>query len=48
LLAKIQTAQPDEDDISEAADYFQVSPLMVRTTLVNHGQLEREALAWAD
>ena len=48
LLEKIQTAQPDEDDVSEAADYFHVSPLMVRTTLVNHGRLEREALAWSD
>ena len=48
LLETIQTAQPDEDDISEAAAHFHVSPLMVRTTLVNHGQLEREALTWAD
>ena len=48
LLEKIQTALPDEDDISEAAKYFQVSPLMIRTTLVNYGQLEREALTWAD
>ena len=48
LLEKIQTAQPDEDDISEAAKHFHVSPLMIRTTLVNHGQLEREALAWTD
>jgi hypothetical protein len=48
LLEKLQTTQPDEDDISEAAAHFHVSPLMVRTTLVNHGQLEREALTWAD
>lgn len=48
LLEKIQTTQPNEDDISEAAAYFHVSPLMVRTTLVNYGQLEREALTWAD
>ncbi len=48
LKEKIQTLQPDEDDISEAADHFHVSPLLVRTTLVNHGQLEREALTWAD
>jgi len=48
LLEKMQTTQPDEDDISEAAAYFEVSPLMVRTTLVNHGQLEREALTWGD
>jgi Zn-dependent peptidase ImmA (M78 family) len=48
LLEKIQTNQPDEDDIQEAADHFHVSPRMVKTTLVNHGQLEREALTWAD
>jgi len=48
LLEKIQTKQPNEDDISEAAAHFHVSPLMVRTTLVNHNQLEREALTWAD
>jgi hypothetical protein len=48
LLEKIQTEQPNEDDISEAATYFHVSPLMVRTTLVNHGKLEREALTWLD
>ncbi|MBI4024086.1 MAG: hypothetical protein HY360_03840 [Verrucomicrobia bacterium] len=48
LLEKIQTTQPDEDDISEAATHFHVSPLMVRTTLVNHGKLEREALTWTD
>ena len=48
LLEKMQTSQPDEDDISEAATHFHVSPLMVRTTLVNHHQLDREALAWPD
>jgi hypothetical protein len=48
LLEKIQSTEPDENDISEAADHFQVSPLMVKTTLVNHGHLERETLNWAD
>jgi Zn-dependent peptidase ImmA (M78 family) len=48
LREKIQTAEPNEDDISEAAAHFHVSPLMVRTTLVNNGQLEREALTWPD
>jgi hypothetical protein len=48
LLEKIQTMTPDEDDISEAARYFDVSPLLVKTTLVNYGRLEREALAWSD
>lgn len=46
LLEKIQTKQPDDDDISEAATHFHVSPLMIRTTLVNKGELDREALAW--
>lgn len=44
LLAKIQTEQPEEEDITEAADYFKVSPLLVRTTLVNKGELDRETL----
>ncbi len=48
LLEKIQTDHPDEEDIADAADHFGVSPHLVRTTLVNKGELEREALAWAD
>ncbi len=44
LLQKINTEQPDEDDIREAADFFDVSPLMVRTTLVNKGELDRDVL----
>jgi Zn-dependent peptidase ImmA (M78 family) len=48
LLEKIQTTQPDDDDFSEAAEYFHVSPQLVRTTLVNNNQLERDALTWAD
>jgi hypothetical protein len=47
LLEKIQTEQPKEDDIAEAAAYFEVSPLMVRTTLVNKGGLDREVLTEA-
>ena len=27
---------------------FNVSPLLVRTTLVNKGELDREALTWGD
>ena len=48
LLEKIQTTDPGEEDIVEAARYFDVSPLMVRTTLVNKGELDREVLSWAD
>jgi hypothetical protein len=44
LLEKIQTDQPDDEDIAEAAEHFEVSPLMVRTTLVNKGELDREVL----
>ena len=46
LIEKIQTNQPDEEDIAEAAAHFEVSPLMVRTTLVNKGELDRETLSW--
>ena len=46
LLEKIQTDHIDEEDIAEAAQYFDVSPLMVRTTLVNNGELDREVLNW--
>lgn len=48
LLKMIPVQNPDEDDISEAARHFLVSPLMIRTTLVNHHKLGREALAWDD
>ena len=47
LQEKIQTDQPDDEDIAEAADHFGVSPLLVCTTLVNKGELDREVLAWA-
>jgi Zn-dependent peptidase ImmA (M78 family) len=46
LLEKINTTQPNDDDIAEAAAHFEVSPLMVRTTLVNKGELDRETLNW--
>lgn len=48
LKEKIQTDHPDEEDIAKAADHFGVSPLLVRTTLVNKGELDRQALAWND
>ena len=48
LLEKINTDQPDDDDIQAAADHFMVSPRVVATVLVNRGELEREALTWAD
>lgn len=46
LREKIQTAQPDDDDIAEAAAHFNVSTRVIETTLVNKGELDREALNW--
>lgn len=46
LLEKIQTDQPDEEDITEAASFFEVSTWVVQTTLVNKGELDRETLTW--
>ena len=48
LMETIQSAHPDEEDIARSADHFGVSPLTVKTTLVNKGELDRQALAWAD
>jgi hypothetical protein len=48
LKETIATEHPDEEDIAKAADHFGVSPLLVRTTLVNKGELDRQALAWSD
>ena len=33
---------PDQDDIDDAAAFFDVSPMTVSTTLVNNGYLNRE------
>ena len=39
---------PGDDDIDDAAEHFEVSPLTIRTTLVNRGVMERETLdEWA-
>jgi hypothetical protein len=48
LVARLQTTQPGHDQIEDAAQYFGVSPLAVRTTLVNKGELDRESLNWAN
>jgi hypothetical protein len=37
--------RPDDESIEEAASHFQVSPLLIRSTLVNKGILERETLS---
>jgi hypothetical protein len=38
------STEPTDDRIEEAADLFNVSPLLVKTTLVNRGVLGREVL----
>ena len=46
LLDHLPTEHPSQDDIEDAATYFGVSPYFVSTTLVNNGELDREALSW--
>lgn len=43
-MDRVRTDRPQEEDISDAAAYFNVSPLLVSSTLANNGRLEREAL----
>jgi hypothetical protein len=38
---------PTDDDVEDAADHFQVSPLTVKTTLVNRGVMDRQVLGGA-
>lgn len=47
LMSQLGTRTPDDDDIEMASGYFSVSPLMVRTTLVNKGVLSRSELGQA-
>jgi len=42
----LNTEHPTDDAIQEAAAHFQVSTRVVETTLVNKGELDREALSW--
>ncbi|TQF00162.1 MAG: hypothetical protein FKY71_04765 [Spiribacter salinus] len=44
LMGLLDTDSPSDEDIEGAADHFQVSPLLVRTALVNRHVLPREAL----
>jgi Zn-dependent peptidase ImmA (M78 family) len=39
LVSWLNTVQPNEEAISQAAEYFSVSPLLVQTVLVNKGHL---------
>lgn len=45
LLNRLQTEHPTADEFEDAAQYFGVSSWVVRTTLVNKGDLDRIALA---
>lgn len=45
LIKKLGTSHPEDDEIEAAAKHFHVSPLLVRTTLVNHKILPRDELA---
>lgn len=42
LIDYLKTDCPNEDDIEDVADHFQVSPHLVHTTLVNHHVLPRD------
>lgn len=44
LMERVQTSNPSAEAIEEAADHFGVSPLAVKTTLINKGQMDRESL----
>lgn len=45
LIERLGTSHPEDDEIEAAAKHFQVSPLLARTTLVNHKILPRDELA---
>ena len=44
LEAFLGIARPGDDEIDDAAAYFEVSPLTIKTTRVNKGIMERETL----
>lgn len=44
LMSVLDSDTPSDDDMETAADHFQVSPLLVHTTLVNRHQLPRDTL----
>lgn len=45
LIEALDTSHPEDDEIEAATKHFQVSPLLVRTTLVNHKILPRDELS---
>lgn len=44
LTAYLETEHPTDEAIETAAEHFEVSPLVIKTTLVNKGLMDREAL----
>ena len=49
LKTRFDADTPTEDEIEDAADYFDVSPRLVETALVNNGMLDRDTLDdWRD
>ena len=44
LREHVKSGAPTSDEIDDAAQYFGVSPIVIHTTLVNKGMLERESL----
>jgi hypothetical protein len=44
LVEYVNSAEPSDEDIEDAARHFNVSALMVKTILVNKGDLERSCL----
>lgn len=44
LKAFLNTERPNTEQMEAAAREFEVSPLLVRNTLVNHGMIERSAM----
>jgi hypothetical protein len=44
LIEALGTSHPEEDEIEAAARHFEVSPLLVRTMLVNNKVLPRDEL----
>ncbi|MGO9315938.1 MAG: ImmA/IrrE family metallo-endopeptidase [Syntrophobacteraceae bacterium] len=44
LVSYLQSDEPSDEDIEDAAHHFEVSALMVKTILVNKGDLERSCL----
>jgi len=41
LLERLGSSPPEDEDIENAAQYFEVSPLLVRSKLANEGILPR-------